>query len=53
MEKIAIVRDFGTEVEVADGLKPGSQVILNPSVSLAEGSKVQVHAPLTASSKTY
>jgi RND family efflux transporter MFP subunit len=53
MEKVAIVRDFGTEVELADGLKPGDQVVLNPPVSLAEGSKVRTHAPLTASSKTY
>ena len=38
---------------MADGLKSGDQVILNPSINLVEGSKVQTHAPLTASSKTY
>jgi hypothetical protein len=32
--------DFGKEVEVHDGVKPGDQVILNPMVNLAEGSKV-------------
>jgi RND family efflux transporter MFP subunit len=52
MENITIARDFGTEVEVVDGLNAGDQVILNPSTNLVEGSKVQTHAPLTVSSKT-
>jgi len=43
MRKVTIARDFGTYVEVSDGLKDGDQVILSPSVNLAEGSKVQVH----------
>ena len=42
MQKITIARDFGTEVEVHDGVKPGDQVILNPMVNLAEGNKVAV-----------
>jgi multidrug efflux pump subunit AcrA (membrane-fusion protein) len=42
MQKIAIARDFGTEVEVHDGVKPGDQVVLNPMVNLAEGDKVTV-----------
>ena len=42
MQKITIARDLGTEVEVHDGVKPGDQVILNPMVNLAEGSKVAV-----------
>jgi len=42
LKKIAIERDFGTEVEVHDGVKPGDQVILNPMVNLVEGSKVAV-----------
>jgi multidrug efflux pump subunit AcrA (membrane-fusion protein) len=42
VQKITIARDFGTEVEVRDGVKPGDQVILNPMVNLAEGSKVAV-----------
>ena len=37
---IAVVRDFGTTVEVNEGVHEGDQVILNPSVDLAEGSKV-------------
>jgi RND family efflux transporter MFP subunit len=40
LQKITIARDFGTEVEVHDGVQPGDQVILNPMVNLAEGSKV-------------
>jgi RND family efflux transporter MFP subunit len=42
MQKITIARDFGTEVEVRDGVKPGDQVILNPMVNLADGAKVAV-----------
>ena len=41
IRKISIARDFGTEVEVRDGVKPGDQVILNPAVDLVEGGKVQ------------
>jgi RND family efflux transporter MFP subunit len=44
LQKIAIARDFGTEVEVHDGVKPGDQVILNPMVDLADGSKVAVRS---------
>jgi multidrug efflux pump subunit AcrA (membrane-fusion protein) len=42
LQKIAIARDFGTEVEVHDGVKAGDQVVLNPMVDLTEGSKVSV-----------
>jgi RND family efflux transporter MFP subunit len=38
--KISVARDFGTQVEVRDGIKAGDQVILNPMVNLADGSKV-------------
>jgi hypothetical protein len=44
IRKISVARDLGTEVEARDGVKPGDQVILNPSVDLAEGSKVQVRS---------
>jgi RND family efflux transporter MFP subunit len=44
LQKITIARDFGTEVEVHDGVKPGDQVILNPMVDLADGSKVAVRS---------
>jgi hypothetical protein len=44
LQKINIARDFGTEVEVHDGVKPGDQVILNPMIDLADGSKVTVRS---------
>lgn len=50
LQKIAIARDFGTSVEVRDGLQPGEQVILNPAVDLAEGHKVAVQPPEKKSS---
>src|SRR6201989_1116114 len=42
LQKIMVARDFGTQVEVHDGVKPGDQVILNPMVNLVDGSKVAV-----------
>lgn len=42
MRKISIARDFGKEVEVHDGVKPGDQVILNLALTLTEGSRVSV-----------
>jgi RND family efflux transporter MFP subunit len=48
LQKIAIARDFGTEVEVHDGVKLGDQVILNPMIDLAEGSKVTARKPATS-----
>ncbi len=44
IRKISVARDLGTEVEARDGVRPGDQVILNPSVDLVDGSKVQVRA---------
>ncbi|SNT61836.1 RND family efflux transporter, MFP subunit [Tardiphaga sp. OK246] len=43
MHKITIARDFGTSVEVRNGIKAGDQVVLNPMVNLAEGQKVKAH----------
>ena len=48
LQKITIARDFGTDVEVHDGVKPGDQVILNPIIDLAEGSKVTVRNAQTS-----
>jgi RND family efflux transporter MFP subunit len=42
--KISIARDFGTSVEVHEGVKAGDRVVLNPSVDLADGAKVAVKA---------
>jgi len=46
--KVTVTRDLGTSVEVNDGVKAGDQVILNPPVSLAEGSKVEARPETTA-----
>jgi multidrug efflux pump subunit AcrA (membrane-fusion protein) len=42
IRKIDVVRDFGTEVEVGDGVRAGDKVVLNPPVDLADGEAVQV-----------
>ncbi|OAF05776.1 efflux transporter periplasmic adaptor subunit [Bradyrhizobium centrolobii] len=49
LRKIGVLRDFGSEVEVDSGVKRGDQVILNPSVDLAEGAKVQAKRPTAVS----
>jgi hypothetical protein len=38
---VNVKRDLGTSVEVDAGIKAGDQVILNPPVTLVDGSKVQ------------
>lgn len=48
LQKITIARDFGNEVEVHDGVKPGDQVILNPTINLADGSKVTARKAQTS-----
>jgi multidrug efflux pump subunit AcrA (membrane-fusion protein) len=42
LHKIAITADYGTEVEVNEGVKNGDQVILQPPVNMADGGKVQI-----------
>jgi RND family efflux transporter MFP subunit len=42
LHKIAITADYGTEIEVNQGIKDGDQVILQPPVNLADGDKVQI-----------
>jgi RND family efflux transporter MFP subunit len=44
IRKISVARDFGTEVEVNDGVASGDQVVLNPPVDLVDGGKVQVRS---------
>jgi RND family efflux transporter MFP subunit len=44
IRKISVARDFGTQVEVNHGVADGDQVILNPPVDLADGSKVTIRA---------
>jgi RND family efflux transporter MFP subunit len=42
IHKVEVKRDLGTQVEVDSGVRAGDQVVLNPPISLADGSKVQV-----------
>jgi RND family efflux transporter MFP subunit len=41
IRNVEVTRDLGTRVEVDAGLKAGERVILNPPVTLVDGSKVQ------------
>jgi RND family efflux transporter MFP subunit len=41
-QKISVGRDFGTQLEVLDGLKENTEVVMNPTDDLREGIKVQV-----------
>jgi multidrug efflux pump subunit AcrA (membrane-fusion protein) len=47
LRKINVARDFGTQIEVRDGVKAGDQVVLNPTVDLADGSHVTTRKPAT------
>jgi len=42
LQQVSIARDFGTSIEVREGVQPGDQVVLNPPVNLVEGSKVTI-----------
>jgi multidrug efflux pump subunit AcrA (membrane-fusion protein) len=41
LRKIGIVRDLGRQILVNAGVRRGDQVILNPAVDLAEGTRVK------------
>ena len=45
---ITIGRDYGSTVEVINGLKPTDQVIVNPSDSLTTGTPVRINARINA-----
>jgi RND family efflux transporter MFP subunit len=42
IQKISVGRDFGTQLEVLDGLPENTKVVINPSDDLVEGVQVQV-----------
>ena len=42
MAPVTLGRDFGTEVEVLDGLRRHARVVVNPPDSLVDGQKVRV-----------
>ena len=49
-DKLTVVRDLGTEVEVSEGVQDGDKVVLNPGIDLADGSEVRVlDGPVAAS----
>jgi RND family efflux transporter MFP subunit len=41
-QKISVGRDFGTQLEVLNGLKENTEVVMNPTDDLREGVEVQV-----------
>jgi HlyD family secretion protein len=41
MQPVEIFRDFGTSVELRDGLRGGEEVVLNPPSDLEDGSKIE------------
>jgi hypothetical protein len=47
IQKISVARDLGTQIEVRNGVKAGDQVILNPTVDLTDGNRVQPRTPAT------
>jgi RND family efflux transporter MFP subunit len=48
LHKIAITTDYGTEVEVSEGVTAGDEVVLQPPVNLADGDKVRVESGTTS-----
>jgi RND family efflux transporter MFP subunit len=50
LRKVSMVRDLGRQVLVNSGVKRGDQVILNPAVDLAEGTKVRTRPAATQTS---
>jgi RND family efflux transporter MFP subunit len=44
MRNVSVTRDLGTQVELEDGVAQGDQVIINPPVTLVDGSKVRPRA---------
>jgi len=44
-QSIHVGRDFGTQMEVLDGLKENASVVMNPTDDLQEGIEVQIKAP--------
>jgi membrane fusion protein, multidrug efflux system len=44
LKPITIGRDFGTRVEILNGLDPGDQIVVNPADSLQEGQAVNIRS---------
>jgi RND family efflux transporter MFP subunit len=50
IRKVKATRDLGTRVELNSGVNAGDQVIINPPVNLADGSKVKIRTDVAAAS---
>jgi hypothetical protein len=44
-EKVSLGRDYGTTIEVFDGLQAGGTVVVDPGDTVKEGAIVQIAAP--------
>ncbi len=44
LHKVSIYRDYGTKIELREGLKGGERVALSPPADIAEGQKVKLAA---------
>ncbi|MBV8207666.1 MAG: efflux RND transporter periplasmic adaptor subunit [Acidobacteria bacterium] len=42
LQPVVIGRDFGTHVEIVNGLAPADRIVINPPDSLAEGDQVKI-----------
>lgn len=42
LKSVKLGQDFGTTIEVVEGITPDDQIITNPSDSLADGAKVEI-----------
>ena len=42
IQKISVVRDLGTEIEAAGGVREGDQIMLNPPLGIADGARVKI-----------
>jgi multidrug efflux pump subunit AcrA (membrane-fusion protein) len=51
-QKIRVGRDFGTQLEVLDGLADNTRVVINPSDDLVDGIAVQVKSVEKSSAAT-
>jgi HlyD family secretion protein len=43
LQPVTIYRDFGSTVEISDGLRGGEAIVLNPPTNLQEGGKVKIN----------
>jgi RND family efflux transporter MFP subunit len=48
IQKVRFGRDFGTKIEILDGLEEGTRIVANPSDALTDGMAVEVASPQAA-----